>query len=116
MDTKLKIGILIKLPLKTKDEVTSFVEKLHKEGFFLDKDDTKYFTRQIEDAWYLEYVTDDSRADTENNTTTAIFDPVKILNECQQIENIIQGDVYSKAYVFVGEYEPYDTVIEESDE
>lgn len=108
---KIKIGILTKLPHQTKEEVADFIQRLHDDGFFYNKDDEKYFYRSVEDSWYLEYVTDDSTVDTTENTTTATFSPQHIIDECYEIEGILGQKVTSTAYVFVGDYEPYDNVV-----
>lgn len=115
MAVKVKIGLLYRLPLKIDDDdaTINFIENLHRSGFFIDKNDEQYFIRLINDVYYLEFVSDELSLDTIENTTTAIFDPVKIMNECQQLENIVQGTCVAKAFVFVGDKEPYDNITNE---
>lgn len=110
MATKLKSGILYKLPYKTEEEIEQFKTALKNRGFFFEKNSDKYFIQRWDDVWYLDYVDDNSVVDTDNNTVTYSFNPVNILNECQELENITQCDIQARAYTFVGEYTPYNNV------
>jgi len=119
MATKIKVGIITKLPFSTQEEVNNFVDTLHKEGFFSDKDAKMYFTQQINEDWYLDYKSSSSEFDPTTENETVSFDMEKVVNECYEIEDIllsmeIATKLNSKCYVFVGEYEMYGNVVSEN--
>ena len=85
MTTKQKLGTITQLPFSTSEEVAIFRDELHAVGFFKDKNENEYFTRAIEDKWYLEWVSSNSNIDPITNTITISFDIQKILNETEEL-------------------------------